>query len=605
MTITQWTRWWNRKAKASKRSCPKASFRPRLETLEARCVLSADVVLAWNAVALNAEVVDHTPGAGVPGAGLGVNGGPVRSARALAIVQSAIYDAVNAVDGSYTPYLFDGKAKPGTSLEAAAAEAGHDTLVALYPQQTASFDAALAQSLQGIAPAARNKGIALGHAVAVEILAARQNDGNSVNNPYTPGTGPGQWRADPYHPTQTAYAPDYGEVKPFVILDGGQFQVPPPPALNSAAYATAYNEAKTLGGDGVTTPTTRTAEQTQIGIFWAYDGSPGLGVPPRLYNQIARVVAQQQHNTEVQNARLFALVNLALADAGITSWDTKYTYNFWRPVQAIHEADPSPTTNDVGAATPLLGDGNANTVADPNWRPLGAQASNPQLSATPNHPPTNFTPPFPAYTSGHATFGAALFRTLRDFYDKDNIPFSFTSDEFNGVTKDANGVTRPVVTRSFTSFSQAAEENGQSRIYLGIHWSFDKVQGIKQGREVADFVFGHFAKRVEDDGGDDRGGDGGGDRAASATSAPASKSNAVSASYDPSLLTPLSSIGSRTAQESTKPADKQKDSTPLVVTPVRPTTDDSTTASIGKPKAKPKVVDQGVASLDAWDSFGI
>jgi hypothetical protein len=223
-----------------------------------------------------------------------------------------------------------------------------------------------------------------------------------------------------------------------------------------------------LGGDGVTTPTTRTLEQTEIGLFWGYDGSPGLGVPPRLYNQIAVIICNQMGNTEVQNARLLALVNIAMADAGITVWDTKYVYNFWRPVAAIREADT---------------DGNPNTIADPNWRPLGAPAD--------NHSGTNFTPPFPAYTSGHAGFGASLFRTLADFYGTDDVTFTIGSDEFNGMTADQSGKNRPIIFRTFDSFSAAAEENGQSRIYLGIHWRFDKEQGILQGGEVADYVFSH------------------------------------------------------------------------------------------------------------------
>lgn len=482
----------NRKAESAKALPKPIAFRPRLEAFEDRCLLSGDMVLFWNAVALNAEVVDHTPGAGVPGAGLGVNAGPVRSARALAIMHTAIFDAVNALDGSCAPYVFQGKVKFDASMDAAAAEAGHDTLVALYPEQKASFDAALAQSLHGIDHKALKRGVQLGRKAAHQVLQARAHDGDAVNDPYIPGTGPGVWRTDPFHPTQNAYAPDYGNVKPFGIQSGTQFQVAPPPALNSPEYAAAFNEVKSLGGDGITTPTDRTPEQTEIGIYWGYDGAPGLGVPPRLYNQIARTVAVQQGNSEVENARLFALVNVAMADAGVTSWNTKYAYDFWRPVTAIREADPAPTTNDPGAATPLPGDGNPNTVADPNWRPLGAPASNPQLSANPNNPPTNFTPPFPAYTSGHATFGAALFRTLANFYGTDNVPFTFTSDELNGVTKDASGATRPLSPRSFTSFSQAAEENGQSRIYLGIHWSFDKTQGIAQGNAIADYVFEHM-----------------------------------------------------------------------------------------------------------------
>jgi PAP2 superfamily len=267
----------------------------------------------------------------------------------------------------------------------------------------------------------------------------------------------------------------WGNVTPFALTSAEQFHVPPPPALTSQEYTDAFNEVKNYGGDGVTTPTLRTPEETQIGIFWAYDGSPGLGTPPREYNQIAETIAVQQGNTVVQNARFFALINLSMADAAITCWDAKYDYNLWRPVTGIR---------DAGA------DGNPATTADPNWTPLGVPAD--------NGSGTNFTPPFPSYASGHATFGGALFSIMADFYGRDDVHFTIGSDEFNGVTKDQNGVVRPVVTRSFNSFSQAAEENGQSRIYLGIHWSFDKVQGIQQGNEIADYVFQHLLRPSHD-----------------------------------------------------------------------------------------------------------
>jgi hypothetical protein len=173
-------------------------------------------------------------------------------------------------------------------------------------------------------------------------------------------------------------------------------------------------------------------------------------------------------------ARLLALINVAMADTGIAAWESKYYYQFWRPVTGIRESDE--LTGPSG-----LGDGNAATVGDPAFSPLGAPASNL------NGP--NFTPPFPAYPSGHAAFGGALFQTLRRFYGTDRIPFTFVSDEYNGVTQDNQGNVRPLVPRSFSSLSQAEEENGQSRIYLGIHWSFDKTEGIAQGRQVADYVF--------------------------------------------------------------------------------------------------------------------
>jgi len=440
-----------------------------VEVLEDRCLLSADVVLEWNAIALDAMVNDSFLGAAAKQAG------PTRASRALAIEQAAVFDAVNSIDRSYDPYLIEVNAPRDASITAAAAQAAHDTLVALYPDFQATLDARLTADLAGISSAlARDEGVLVGHIVAESILAVRSHDGAEVAMPYTPGNQPGQWQPDPLHPAQMALGSLWGSVTPFTLRSAEQFHVPPPPALNSQAYTDAFNEVMAVGS---ATSATRTAEQTEIGIFWGYDGSRGLSTPPRLYNQIAETLAVQQHNSVIQNARFFALINLAMGDAGIACWDAKYDYNFWRPVTAIRAAGT---------------DGNPDTMADPNWTPLGAPAD--------NGSGTNFTPPFPAYASGHATFGGALFRIMADFYGTDNIHFSFTSDEFNGITRDQNGVVRPVVTRSWDSFSQAAEENGQSRIYLGIHWRFDKVEGIMQGTEIADYIFRHFLRASHDDG---------------------------------------------------------------------------------------------------------
>ncbi len=286
----------------------------------------------------------------------------------------------------------------------------------------------------------------------------------------------GKWRQDPISHHPLALGAYWGQVKPFVLQTPAQFRAPIPPALSSTEYATAFNEVKALGGDGIITPIARTAEETQIGIFWAYDGTPSLCAPPRLYNQITMHIADQMGTSAnpVQLARLLALVNVAMADAGSAIWESKYYYQYWRPVTGIREAD-------LGTGPTGAGDGNDATTGDLNFTPLGAPASN--LTGP------NFTPPFPAYPSGHAGFGGALFETLRKFYRTDQIAFTFISDEFNGVTRDNSGNVRPVVFRTFSSLSQAEEENGQSRIYLGIHWSFDKTQGIAQGRRVADYVF--------------------------------------------------------------------------------------------------------------------
>jgi hypothetical protein len=216
--------------------------RLELEALEGRCLLSADIVLQWNQYALNAVQNDYNVGQPSD------QNGPTRTSRALAIVQAAVYDAANAVNPTDTPYLFTTTAPPGASLNAAVAQAAHDTLTALFPHQAATFDAELAQSLAGIPSGPAQKGEAVGKQVAAEMLAARANDGSNNSMPYTPGTLPGQWRPDPLHLTQTAVTPGWGSVTPFAIQDPGQYQVPPPPALTSSQYTAAFDYIKDVGG---------------------------------------------------------------------------------------------------------------------------------------------------------------------------------------------------------------------------------------------------------------------------------------------------------------------------------------------------------------------
>jgi hypothetical protein len=443
-----------------------------VERLEERAMLASDSVLDWNAVALQAVANDHTPSiVSTPD-----QGGPTHTSRALAIVHAAIFDAVNSIDRSFVPYVAAKGGAKGASIDAAVARAAHDTLVNLYPTQKGFFDDKLVEALDAIPNGrAENLGQVVGAFVAKAILAARKKDGSNAPMDYTPGSDPGDHQVDPLHPDQGVLTPNWGKVKPFAVKKISQLNAPPPPSLTSQEYADAYNEVKLLGE---LESLARTAEQTEIGIYWGYDGSPGLGTPPRLYNQIARVIALQEGNTLVENARLFAQVNIAMADAGIASWFSKYDYNFWRPIVAIRQ------DGTVGGPGGL--DGNAATMGQADWIPLGAPAS--------NQGGTNFTPPFPAYTSGHATFGAAAFRTIANFYGDDNIAFSFTSDELNGVTTDQFGVVRPMATRSFNSLSEAAWENAESRIYLGIHWRFDAVEGVNQGTAVADIVSAKFLK---------------------------------------------------------------------------------------------------------------
>jgi hypothetical protein len=436
----------------------------------------------WSEIALDATGLDHTPVAPGEDRVFGEQLGPGRSSRAMAIVHLSIFEAVEAISGRYQSYAGLARARPGTSVRAAVAQAAHDALAALYPSQAASFDARLAEDLERIAEGrAKARGIALGRGAADAILALRAGDGSERAEPrvgvdFILGEAPGDWRQDPISQIPLALGAYWGEVKPFVLASADQFRPPPPPGLDSAEYTAAFDEVQRLGGDGVVTPTERTAEQTQIGIYWAYDGTPSLCAPPRLYNQIATQIADQMGSDADELARVLALVNVAMADAGVAIWEAKYHYGFWRPVTGIRESDPG--TGPTGQ-----GDGNPDTHGDPTFSPLGAPASNLQGP--------NFTPPFPAYPSGHAGLGGALFETLRRVYRTDDIAFTFVSDEFDGMTRDDHGDLRPLLPRSFSSLSQAEEENGQSRIYLGIHWAFDKSEGIAVGQRVADYVFTH------------------------------------------------------------------------------------------------------------------
>ena len=437
-------------------------------TTTAGPAVSPAMVLDWNAKAVDSLGLDNTPPAAGDTRKGGFNVGPGRASRAMAIVHVAIFEAINAIEGGYESYLNLEKASSSASAEAAAATAAHDTLVALFPDQKSDLDHQLDLSISHLGKSDPvTVGQDVGRKAAAAVLALRDRDGSEKPEPhvgvdYTCSDQPGHWRPDPISKNTVALGAHWPEVKPFVMQSASQFRCTTPPALTSVEWTAALTNVKDLGGDGATTPTKRTLTDSIVGIFWAYDAAPALCAPPRLYNQIATLIAAQKGSSMLETARLLALVNVAMADTAIAAWESKYHFDLWRPVCAIREdSDPA--------------------AQDPNWTPLGAPSSNTTK--------TNFTPPFPSYPSGHAGFGGALFEMLRNFYGTDDISFDFQSDEFNGKTTDNAGQVRPKVTRHFSNLSQAEEENGQSRIYLGIHYTFDKTAGITQGRQVADLVF--------------------------------------------------------------------------------------------------------------------
>ena len=276
---------------------------------------------SWNRIATDASGLDHTPLAPGENRIFGEQRGPGRATRALAIVHIAMFDAMNAVVGGYRGYSPGITAAPGASADAAIAQAAHDTLAALFTSQAHTFDAALAADLAALGPRGKVAGIDLGHRAAAAIIARRANDGSQHPEPgmdtdFHPSEEAGKWRMDPISQIPVALGAHWGEVEMFSPLRvSSRFRVPPPPAMESAEYAAAFAEVKRLGGDGVHTLTERTQQQTYIGIYWAYDGTPSLCAPPRLYNQITVLIAEKMGSNAIELARLLALVNVAMADA--------------------------------------------------------------------------------------------------------------------------------------------------------------------------------------------------------------------------------------------------------------------------------------------------
>ena len=401
-----------------------------------------DPIAAWNEISETAvKTATHPP--------------PV-AALDFAIVHLAIYDAVNSIERRYEPYY---ALVPGAtgSPSAAAAKAGHDVLLGLFPGQISPLDAAYANFLAANGLDPLDPGTAVGAQVAANILTLRSNDGRFPPNlpPFLGRNAIGQWRPTPSllpgpPPTLApGLTPWVATVRPFTMHSDSQFRVDPPPRLGSKEWAKDYNEVKTLGSLG---STARTAEQTEIGYFWADSG-------PVLWQNALRYISGKYLVDIDDTARMYALVEVAMADAQIACWDSKYFYNRWRPITAIR----------LGSE-----DGNPLTQVDPDWQPL-----------------IN-TPNFPEYPSGHADISGAASEVLRLFFGTDELSFQMTT----------TNALAPQKTRTFTRFSQAEQEVIDARVYVGIHYRNSDTTAAAQGRRVANWVFRHSLRPVDESGDD-------------------------------------------------------------------------------------------------------
>jgi hypothetical protein len=388
-----------------------------------------DVVLQWNRVL---QETIRTPGQ---------HPATIFPVRSFAIMHAAMFDAANSVDGSYTPYLTEVAAWRNSSVKAAAARAARDVMVALYPARAAVFDAELAVSLSDVRFNRADQGARVGQLVAERHLAARANDGwTSAPPPYSLPPVPGNWQPAP----GAAAFTHFPQVTPFAITSGTQFAPAAPPALTSSEYAAAFNEVKELGAAN---SQTRSAEQTKIAQLWANVNTPTSVW--FVWNNVARTVSIARNLSTIENARLFALLNIALHDALQTTMTAKFAHGVWRPVTAIRRADE---------------DGNPHTAPDANWTPLLGN------------------PPYPSYAGNHAAIGTSQATMLALVFGRDDIAFQHTWDGAGGAT------------RAYASFTAMANEEERSRVYGGIHFTFDQSAGQAVGRNVANYVFLNFMK---------------------------------------------------------------------------------------------------------------
>jgi hypothetical protein len=381
----------------------------------------ADVIADWNERAVNAGNVARV--------------GNSPTARAIAMVHLAMFEAVNSIAPRYTPYRARLAADPGASRDAAAASAAHGVLVRLYPQQTAELDKALQASLSAVSDGTpKTQGIELGQQAAAAIIAERSNDGAGAPNTYRPFTATGK-----YVPTTLPIGWTVKDVKPFSLKSGNQLRPAAPYSLKSSQWVKDFNEVKRMGAK---TGSARTAEQTEIARFWELTG-------PATYNPVVRQLSASSGFDILDNARLFALFSMATADSGIAIFDAKYAYNFWRPVTAIRNADM---------------DGNNATERDPTWEPF---------IATPMHP---------EYPCAHCISQGSAASVLEAFFG-DAVPtFTMTS------------TTAPGVTRKFSRLSDYVTEVINARVYDGVHYRTSGEVGAAMGRKNGQFAVQNYLK---------------------------------------------------------------------------------------------------------------
>jgi hypothetical protein len=409
-----------------------AALTAQLSGAPASTAQSIDPVVQWNR---NLLAIVRTPGA---------QPATIHPTRSFAILHAAIYDAVNAIDRTHTPYAVMLSDLPRRASQPAAADAAaHDVLVALYPRLTSTLDAEFQQTLTLVPDGVdKAEGIRIGQAVAEGILALRNNDGaNDPPVPFVFGTAPGDYQSTPPNFPKQPQFTHWSNVTPFALKRANQFRPDAPPALTGDRYSDDLNEVQSLGIAG---STTATADEALTGRFWN-------GAIQNYWNEIAQTASLDRHLTTAQNARLFALLNLSFADGVVAFYDAKYTYDRWRPVTAIRAADT---------------DDNPDTTPDPNWLP---EVGN--------------TTPDPAYPGAHAVISAAGAEVLVALLKRDRLDFNVTSEVLPGVE------------RSFASFSAAAEEATMSRIFAGVHFRNDLTSGHRLGRDVADYVLDHFLTR--------------------------------------------------------------------------------------------------------------